>query len=135
MKSNTLKAALVAICSVAAGAASAGQCGWDYCWGAVGFGPGGAYGYAYSHYSETDAYNAAFPERRFADVRLVLKNGQVLSSPRTEALGDPEAPIGWDGIVAKFRGAVDDEQAEPIIRAVDTFELSSSMDPLIQLIY
>ena len=59
MKTNTFRAALVAVCSIAAGAASAGQCGWDYCWGAVGFGPGGAYGYAYSHYSETDAYNAA----------------------------------------------------------------------------
>ena len=59
MKSNTLKAALVAICSVAAGAASAGQCGYDYCWGAVAFGPGGAYGWAHSHWSETDAYNAA----------------------------------------------------------------------------
>lgn len=42
-----------------AAAAAAAQCGYDYCWGAVGFGPGGAYGFSHGHVSEQDAYNAA----------------------------------------------------------------------------
>jgi hypothetical protein len=39
--------------------AAAGQCGYEYCWGAVGIGPNGAYGWAHSHVSEEAAYNAA----------------------------------------------------------------------------
>ena len=38
-------------------AAVAGQCGYQYCWGAVGIGPGGAWGYSYGQYSEQDAIN------------------------------------------------------------------------------
>ncbi|WP_372884142.1 DUF4189 domain-containing protein [Shimia sp.] len=44
---------------VLAGALNAGQCGYEQCWGAVGIGPGGAYGWAHSHASEGAAYNAA----------------------------------------------------------------------------
>jgi hypothetical protein len=51
----------VAAALLLAGAVSAqaGQCGYDYCWGAVGIGPGGAYGYSYEHSSEARAINAA----------------------------------------------------------------------------
>lgn len=39
---------------------SAGQCGYEYCWGALAFNPNtGAYGYAYSYFSEGQAANAA----------------------------------------------------------------------------
>ncbi len=38
--------------------AAAGECGYDYCWGAVGFGPGGAYGWAHSYASQQEAWNA-----------------------------------------------------------------------------
>lgn len=41
-----------------AGGAMAGECGYAQCWGAVGIGPGGAWGYSYGKYSETDAVNA-----------------------------------------------------------------------------
>ncbi len=37
--------------------AVAGQCGYDYCWGAVGVGSGGAWGYSYGQFSEADAVN------------------------------------------------------------------------------
>ncbi|WP_101066890.1 DUF4189 domain-containing protein [Roseovarius salinarum] len=54
----------IAACAVLAGlvlasAAAAGQCGYRYCWGAVGFGPGGVHGYAYGQRSEQAAYNVA----------------------------------------------------------------------------
>lgn len=41
------------------GAVSAGECGLEYCWGAVGIGPNGAWGYSHSQYSEADAISAA----------------------------------------------------------------------------
>lgn len=52
-------AALAVMVSMSGGAdvAVAGQCGYDYCWGAVGMGPGGAWGYSYGQYSESDAIN------------------------------------------------------------------------------
>lgn len=37
----------------------AGSCGYEYCWGAVAVGPGGAYGYSHSWGSEDEAYDAA----------------------------------------------------------------------------
>ena len=51
---------------------------------------------------EVDDYNAAFPARRIAHATVRLKNGRVLTSPPTEAKGDPEDPIGADAIDAKF---------------------------------
>lgn len=54
--------------------------------------------------TEDDAFNAAFPARRFARVTLELHAGQTLTSAVTEALGDPENKLAdailWD----KFRG-------------------------------
>lgn len=38
---------------------TAGQCGYDYCWGAVGFGPDGEIGWSYGQWSEESAYNVA----------------------------------------------------------------------------
>ncbi len=43
---------------LAAGSVAAGECGLEYCWGAVAIGPDGAWGYSHSQYSETDAINA-----------------------------------------------------------------------------
>jgi len=52
---------------------------------------------------ETDNFNAAFPARRFARVHLFLKSGEVFSSERTEAQGDPENKVSDDVIWNKFR--------------------------------
>ncbi len=40
----------------------AGQCGYEYCWGAVGIGPGGAWGFAHSYSSESAAINSVNSE-------------------------------------------------------------------------
>ena len=53
--------------------------------------------------TETDEFNSAFPAQRFARVHLVLKNGKVLSSDKTEAQGDPENKISDTLIWDKFR--------------------------------
>lgn len=52
--------------------------------------------------AEKEDFNAAFPKNRIARVELTLKNGQVLQSPPTEALGDPENPISESGVQSKF---------------------------------
>lgn len=51
---------------------------------------------------ENDTFNDAFPARRFARVHLTLRDGEVLSSVRFEAQGDPENALGQDAIEAKF---------------------------------
>lgn len=51
---------------------------------------------------EREAFNAAFPERRFAEVEVTLTDGTVLGSAPTEALGDPENPVSDDVLFGKF---------------------------------
>ena len=86
-------------------------------------------------FQESDEYNAAFPAKRFADVRLVLKDGRVLASSTTEAMGDPEKPIGWDGIEAKFRAGISCDASDRTIQAVRDLENASSLEGLYKLIY
>lgn len=56
-----LKLGLVAIVALVGGAtqAAAGSCGYDYCWGAVGIGANGAYGFSHSYSSESAAIRSA----------------------------------------------------------------------------
>ena len=51
---------------------------------------------------EVQRYNDAFPQRRFSDVTITLKDGRVLESGPTEADGDPESPLPIEDIHAKF---------------------------------
>ena len=60
--------------------------------------------------TEDQALTAEFPARRIARVTLTTKDGRVLRSAPTEALGDPERPLGEAGILAKYR-----QTAEPIL--------------------
>lgn len=60
--------------------------------------------------TEDLALTAEFPARRIARVTLTTKVGRVLRSAPTEALGDPERPLGEAGILAKYR-----QTAEPIL--------------------
>lgn len=56
---NKLKMALMGVALIfSAGTAMAGQCGYDYCWGAVGVGPGNAWGFSHGYASEQQAWNA-----------------------------------------------------------------------------
>jgi 2-methylcitrate dehydratase PrpD len=65
--------------------------------------------------TEDPALTAEFPARRIARVKLTTKDGRVLASEPTEALGDPERPLGRERIVAKYR-----ETTEPVLGAVRT---------------
>ncbi|MEM7567943.1 MAG: MmgE/PrpD family protein, partial [Pseudomonadota bacterium] len=52
--------------------------------------------------AEREAFNTAFPARRFAVARLRLRDGAVLSSDVTEAQGDPEDALGDEVVLGKF---------------------------------
>lgn len=56
---SLIRAALAALLVGFAAPAGAGECGYDFCWGAVAIGPDGEWGYAYDRWSEEDAYNTA----------------------------------------------------------------------------
>ncbi len=62
--------------------------------------------------SETDAYNAAFPARRFAKAHITLSDGRIVSSDTTEAQGDPENRLDDSIIAEKF-----DRLVTPILGA------------------
>lgn len=51
---------------------------------------------------EVEAFNEAFPARRFSEVTITLKDGSVLESGPVEANGDPEIPLSEAEIDQKF---------------------------------
>ncbi len=52
---------------------------------------------------EHDAFTSRFPSRRIADVSIELHDGRRFDSGPTQALGDPERPLGADRVRQKFR--------------------------------
>jgi len=54
-KSRVAGLMMAATFSLASGAAGAGQCGYDYCWGAVGIGADGSWSWSTDNWSEDDA--------------------------------------------------------------------------------
>ncbi|MEL7429143.1 MAG: MmgE/PrpD family protein, partial [Pseudomonadota bacterium] len=57
--------------------------------------------------SETEAYNNAFPQERFAHVKVTLRDGREFVSETYRADGDPETPLSDDVIVRKYHGLTD----------------------------
>ena len=53
--------------------------------------------------TEDLSLTAEFPARRIARVALTTRDGRVLRSEPTEALGDPDRPLGAEGIIEKYR--------------------------------
>ena len=75
--------------------------------------------------NEIDEYNAAFPANRFAHVTLALKDGRRLTSPRTEASGDPERPASMAEVRAKFHAG-----ADPVLGAGCAAAIEAEVDGL-----
>ncbi|WP_298851964.1 MmgE/PrpD family protein [uncultured Ruegeria sp.] len=74
---------------------------------------------------ETDAFNNAFPARRFAQAWIGLVDGQTLTSEATEARGDPEDRVGHDVIREKFL-----RLTEPVMGSTKARDLLSSIEEL-----
>lgn len=58
------------------------------------------------HLEEREKYNHAFPETRWADIVVVLKNGERLTTPPTQSRGDRDNP---------YSDAVINEKAEKLL--------------------
>lgn len=72
--------------------------------------------------TESDAFNAAFPGRRIAQVTLQLTDGRRLVSESTEARGDPEAPVSNGEVRAKFH-----DFADPVLGATRAGEVERAV--------
>lgn len=75
--------------------------------------------------TECDAYNVAFPARRFAHVVMVLRNGERLQSQPTEALGDPEMPLDIMAVRSKYHA-----YAAPVLGAARAAAIEAAVDRL-----
>lgn len=53
-------------------------------------------------FREDDAFNARFPAERWARLTVRLRNGAVLTTPDTQAKGDPKTPYSDAEMIAKF---------------------------------
>ncbi|MEO1549021.1 MAG: MmgE/PrpD family protein [Pseudomonadota bacterium] len=59
------------------------------------------------HLHEAEAFNAAFPARRFAQVEITVQNGRQFRTDPMEAPGDPEAPLTDGELLDKFEAYAD----------------------------
>ena len=87
--------------------------------------------------SEEPAFTARFPARRFADVEIVLADGQRIASGPVEAIGDPERPLSPLEISAKFHAyagpLLGAARADAIEAAVATLA-DQPVGPLLELL-
>lgn len=63
-------------------------------------------------FAVSDAYNAAFPHERFADVTIRLKDCTILQSNKATACGNFDAPLSDEDILAKL-----DLYAAPVLQS------------------
>jgi len=75
--------------------------------------------------SESDAFNSAFPVRRFSQVTLHLHGGGQVTSEPTEASGDPENPAPDAEVRAKFHA-----YATSVLGAERAGQIEASVDDL-----
>ena len=68
--------------------------------------------------SENPDHNKAFPQHRYASVKIELNNGQILSKQNVEARGDPHLPLSDHEIRDKF-----DRLSSSVLNALQQQEL------------
>lgn len=90
---------------------------------------------------EDAAHDQAFPARRFARVRLVLRDGRTVTSEDTEPRGDANGPLmlEMDEIRSKFHSLADPvlgaERSTAIEDAIDGLTGADSITPLLELLH
>ncbi len=84
---------------------------------------------------ETEDYNKAFPEQRYAHVVIELNSGERLTSDRHTARGDPEDHLSMDEIQAKFHAFADPVIGEKGASEIETIIMKmgegSNLDDLL----
>ncbi|MBU2937189.1 MULTISPECIES: MmgE/PrpD family protein [Pacificibacter] len=69
-------------------------------------------------FKENDAFNALFPAERWAKLSVRLSSGEVLTTPATQAKGDPETPYTEAEITAKFYDLAGEATTRPQLEAI-----------------
>ncbi|MEM9104908.1 MAG: MmgE/PrpD family protein, partial [Pseudomonadota bacterium] len=89
---------------------------------------------------ELEKHSARFPEGRWADVQIALKDGRVLDSGDVNARGGPENPLGESQVIGKFlefaTPGLGRDRADRVVDAVLGLERpNSSFSNLSALLY
>ncbi len=86
---------------------------------------------------EAPELNALFPQRWPAKVEFVLKDGRRLAGSVDRLKGDPDYPLSWDELVAKFKylagSVLDSERVARIIAVAGSLETCKA-DDLVSLL-
>ncbi|WP_321796841.1 MmgE/PrpD family protein [Caballeronia sp. J97] len=90
-----------------------------------------------SHLIQTEehaAYTSRFPNERIAEMSIELFDGRRFDSGPTEALGDPDRPLGAEAIRAGFRSTfgASARELEHAIDVLDSHDVSAT--PLLDLV-
>ncbi|MGB0504663.1 MAG: MmgE/PrpD family protein [Pikeienuella sp.] len=76
---------------------------------------------------ESGAFNEPFPLHRIAEVTLVLKSGERISSGPTEARGDPEDPLLMEELEQKYHA-----YADPVLGSARAGRVQNAVKELFQ---
>ncbi|WP_159587768.1 MmgE/PrpD family protein [Chelativorans xinjiangense] len=89
-------------------------------------------------FTEEQGFNEAFPARRLARVSLVLSDGRRLTSPPTEAPGDPERPAAHEEVRRKYQDmtvpSLGPERSAEIARLVEGLGPETALGQLLDLV-
>ncbi|MBU2888159.1 MmgE/PrpD family protein [Celeribacter halophilus] len=69
-------------------------------------------------FKENDAFNDLFPAERWARLSVHLSSGEVLTTPATQAKGDPETPYSEAELTAKFYDLAGEAASRPRLEAI-----------------
>lgn len=87
---------------------------------------------------ENSRHNHAFPERRYASVTILLKNGEEFSKKDVEASGDPHLPLPESEILDKFNtlsaASFNLNQQHALITLIDSLDQKESCQPLLDTV-
>ncbi len=86
-----------------------------------------------------ETYDDEFPAKCRCDVEITLVNGERVSSGPVCSLGDPDNPLGAEGVENKFRWlastVLDDCVVQAIVEEVKNLETADTLEPLLELIF
>jgi 2-methylcitrate dehydratase PrpD len=85
-----------------------------------------------------DNYESEFPSKCQCRIELLLKDGTKINSGTFVAKGDPENPLGEEGIHGKFRWlaghVLDHSKVDLIVNVVQKLEQESTIQPLVEML-
>lgn len=86
-----------------------------------------------------EAYEDEFPAACRCEVEITLVNGEKVSSGPVRSLGDPDSPLGAEGVEKKFRWlaghVLDESKVQAVVEEVMNLEKAETVYPLLKLLF